>query len=331
MRKYLYDENTIIFLLLCVPNHLLLCYFCYPFSPMDSDVVPGKGYYNVLTTVAWSLDFLMPQYYNGITQPAIDGISGTGAGSVSALSHYTTLVNSLFGGDPTRIVFGFCISDCSATGSNANANQAAVVMGDLQNTYPCNGGAFFWVALHDTAGSWSDIVSNALPPSAGCSSTGTPPPATPSPVTPTSAPGTIPPTLSPTASSPVPLLPTSQAGTCGGGSVGNGICADGTCCSEWGWCGCEAAHCINGQTCGGITPASSPVPLPTSQAGTCGGGSVGNGICADGTCCSEWGWCGCDSSYCINDQACGHRHLHGAIDDATKSKTTNTKKIDELV
>jgi hypothetical protein len=79
---------------------------------MDGDLVPGKGYFDVLAAVASSLDFLMPQYYNGITRPAADGISGTGSGSVSALSHYTTLTNEIFGGDPTKVVFGFCVGDC---------------------------------------------------------------------------------------------------------------------------------------------------------------------------------------------------------------------------
>ena len=116
-------------------------------APMDSDIVPGKPYYDdVLKVTGGVLDFLMPQYYNGITRPVIDGIGGTGSGSVSALSHYNTIVDNIYGGDPTRLVFGFCISDCSGTGSNANAQQALQVMNDLAVEHPCNGGAFFWVA-----------------------------------------------------------------------------------------------------------------------------------------------------------------------------------------
>jgi hypothetical protein len=56
----------------------------------------------------------------------------------------------MFNGDPTKVVFGFCISDCSD--SNANAEQAVMFMNDLKSSYPCNGGAFFCVSEHDSAG-----------------------------------------------------------------------------------------------------------------------------------------------------------------------------------
>ncbi|KAI9199603.1 uncharacterized protein BJ171DRAFT_518035 [Polychytrium aggregatum] len=49
-------------------------------------------------------------------------------------------------------------------------------------------------------------------------------------------------------------------------------------------------------------------------AGTCGGGSVGNGICQDPSlCCSQWGWCGSGPSYCTATSSA-----------ATSSKTTTT-------
>jgi len=135
-------------------------------APMDSDLVEGTAYYEVLRGVSSSLSFLMPQYYNGVTRPVLDGISGQGVGSMSALSHYANLVNNLFNGDPTKVVFGFCISDCSD--SNANADQAVMILNDLKSTYPCNGGAFFWVAEHDTSGSWSTPVSEVIQSSSGC-------------------------------------------------------------------------------------------------------------------------------------------------------------------
>jgi len=59
-------------------------------APMDPDLLPDKAYYKLLKEVSSSLDFIMPQYYNGYTRPAIDGIDGTGTGSISALSHYNT-------------------------------------------------------------------------------------------------------------------------------------------------------------------------------------------------------------------------------------------------
>jgi hypothetical protein len=140
-------------------------------APMDVDLQPGKGYYQVLKEVASSVDFLNPQYYNGITYPGVDGIDGTGRGSVSALSHYTTIVNDIYNGDATKVVFGFCISDCSGTGTNINAAKAAEIMTDLAKTYECNGGAFFWVAEHDVGGAWSQTVGNVIAPNAGCSNT----------------------------------------------------------------------------------------------------------------------------------------------------------------
>jgi LysM repeat protein len=138
-------------------------------APMDSDLVAGKAYYDVLRGVSSSLSFLMPQYYNGITRPVKDGIDGQAPGRTSALSHYTNLVKNMFNGDPTKVVFGFCISDCSRTDSNANAVEAVKIMNDLKSVYPCNGGAFFWLVEHDTGGTWSTPVSQVIQPSAGCS------------------------------------------------------------------------------------------------------------------------------------------------------------------
>ena len=121
-------------------------------APMEPDVVPGKGYYNVLKKVASSLDFLMPQYYNGYIRPNDD--------FPSALNHYSTITNDIFGGDASKVVFGFCIQDCGSF--NLNGPQSAKVMEELAQTYPCNGGAFFWVANDDVNGAWSIPVSEQL-------------------------------------------------------------------------------------------------------------------------------------------------------------------------
>ena len=162
-------------------------------APMDSDIVPGKPYYDDVLKVTGSLlDFLMPQYYNGITRPVIDGIAGTGTGSMSALSHYNTIVDNIYGGDPTRMVFGFCISACGGTGSNADGQQALTVMNDLNVEHPCNGGAFFWVVENDQGASWSSLVSTGIN-SDGCSTTPTiPSPTSPSPLTIAPAPISVP-------------------------------------------------------------------------------------------------------------------------------------------
>ncbi|KAI9199665.1 uncharacterized protein BJ171DRAFT_200770 [Polychytrium aggregatum] len=94
-----------------------------------------------------------------------------------------------------------------------------------------------------------------------------------------------------------PPPPPSSNGYCGNGNVGNGKCSDGTCCSKYGWCGTGTAYC------GSKTPSSPPPPPPPpppSSGGSCGNGKVGNGICADGTCCSKYGWCANDAAHCNN-------------------------------
>jgi len=189
-------------------------------APMDVDLEPHKAYFQLLKDISHTLDFIMPQYYNGITRPILDGLDGSGVGSTSALIHYTSIVNEFFGGDATKIVFGFCINDCSGTSSNANGNQAAQVMIDLSDSYGCNGGAFFWVADDDRTGSWSTTVNRAIASSTSCSGTshGTPSPTvapvTPSPTdapqtpSPTDAPQTPAPTESPVTPAPGTPAPT---------------------------------------------------------------------------------------------------------------------------
>jgi len=121
-------------------------------APMEPDMVPGKAYFNVLKEVASSLDFLMPQYYNGYVRSHTN--------FPGALSHFTTLTNVLFNGDASKIVFGICISDCGSF--NLNGYQSAEVMERLAQTYPCNGGSFFWVANDDSNGEWSKPVKDQL-------------------------------------------------------------------------------------------------------------------------------------------------------------------------
>ena len=79
-----------------------------------------------------------------------------------------------------QVVFGHCISDCSGTGSNVNAGQAVQITSDLRvfngGEFACNGGAFFWVAVHDVGGEWSDAVVTEVRKTAGCSKEDSPPP-----------------------------------------------------------------------------------------------------------------------------------------------------------
>jgi hypothetical protein len=206
-------------------------------APMDADMVPGTEYFNILESVSSSLDFLMPQYYNGITRPVIDGFTGAAPGRVSSLAHYRTLVDTFFQGDSTKMVFGFCISDCSGTGSNANGPQAANVMADLAQEYSCNGGAFFWVAEHDFDGAWSQSVNQATQASVGCSSS----PQGPTVPVPTGPAPTAPqPTASaPTAPEPAPTPPVSAPT-----SSPDGCCSlDFKTCIDW--CGTIEEDCAS--------------------------------------------------------------------------------------
>lgn len=138
-------------------------------APMDDDLLPGRAYYELLKDISYTLDFIMPQYYNGVTRPAIDGFNSANVGRMSAASHYRVVSENLFGGDASRVVFGFCINDCSATGSNANSFQAVTVVNAIQNAFDCHGGVFFWVSQHDIDGSWSSAVNHAMNKNRGCS------------------------------------------------------------------------------------------------------------------------------------------------------------------
>lgn len=143
-------------------------------APMDIDVSrPDSKYYQILKNRRADMDFLMPQFYNGVTRPGIDGVDGTGSGSMSAADLFNNLANDLFEEEPNKVIFGFCISDCSGTGSNVNGNTAVQVLSDLKSInggeFHCNGGAFFWVAEHDAGGSWSDTVLGEVSQTAGCS------------------------------------------------------------------------------------------------------------------------------------------------------------------
>eukprot|EP00571_Detonula_confervacea_P007964 CAMPEP_0172313318 /NCGR_PEP_ID=MMETSP1058-20130122/20021_1 /TAXON_ID=83371 /ORGANISM="Detonula confervacea, Strain CCMP 353" /LENGTH=665 /DNA_ID=CAMNT_0013026957 /DNA_START=15 /DNA_END=2009 /DNA_ORIENTATION=+ len=169
-------------------------------APMDSDLVSTSEYYKILKAQNANLNFLMPQFYNGNVRPVLDGFSGaTSEGRTSASIIYDNIANDIFPNQPEKVVFGFCTSDCGGTGSNANGAQAVKVLQDIKDyngaEFACNGGAFFWVALNDVGGGWSDPVYKEVSNTTGCSDSGTP--------NPTSLPSKAPsrgPTSSPTRS-----------------------------------------------------------------------------------------------------------------------------------
>jgi len=241
--------------------------------PMDSDLVPASKYYQLLKAQHWNLDFVMPQFYNSITRPAIDGFNGSGAGQVSASSVYTNIANDLFPGQPDKVVFGFCISDCSGTGSNANGFQAANVMEGIKTynngEFACNGGAFFWVMEHDTSNSFSNPVSAVLETTSGCIDSGPSPTPNPTPAPVPTNPPTPVPTPSPTTSSPTPFVPKVAKYVCAKNKpLPATICADGLAAS--GKCtavGNESISCgSGGKMCWWNLdcPAGPPAPTPPS-------------------------------------------------------------------
>jgi len=159
---------------------------------------PGRAYFEVLKEVASSLDFLMPQYYNGYVR-SLSNFPG-------ALSHFTTIANEMFNGDASKIVYGFCISDCGSF--NLDGYQSAEVMEQLSESYPCHGGAFFWVANDDTNSEWSKPMKAQLALDSSSCSDREPAPPTTTPIvitpSPTDAPVAVTPTDAPVAPVPNP-------------------------------------------------------------------------------------------------------------------------------
>jgi hypothetical protein len=121
-------------------------------APMDSDLDVGDAYFNVLKNVAHSLDYVLPQYYNGFLRPAAD--------MLPVLSHFGDLVHGIFDGDESKLIFGFCITDCP--GFNIDGARAVQVLEALALEFPNHGGAFLWAASHDVQGEWSRTVAPAL-------------------------------------------------------------------------------------------------------------------------------------------------------------------------
>jgi hypothetical protein len=71
---------------------------------MDSDLTPSSSaYFQILKSRNADLSFLMPQFYNGVTRPAIDGVAGSGSGAMSAVSIFSSLANDMFSSRPNKV------------------------------------------------------------------------------------------------------------------------------------------------------------------------------------------------------------------------------------
>jgi hypothetical protein len=152
-------------------------------APMEPDNTRGTAYFELLKELGPSLDDVLPQYYNSVLRPHKYGLVGKGNGSddtsqeYSTLDHYRNIVTDIVSGDATRVVFGFCLSQCPGNPTrrrptfSATAVQAARVMTELKEHYPCHGGAYFWTASMDGANAtWSSTVNDIVQQTAGCSS-----------------------------------------------------------------------------------------------------------------------------------------------------------------
>lgn len=254
--------------------------------PMDSDMVPSSPYYQILKAQHWNMNYVAVQFYNSITRPALDGFDGSGSGQVSASSIYTNIANDIFPEQPDKVVFGFCLDDCSTTGSNASGSQAAQVMDEIKTynngEFDCNGGAFFWVMEHDGGNHFSNPVSAVLETTSGCLVSPPPPPPAPT----TSAP-TNPPTAVPTAE-PTTAPPTSTVAmyVCAKNEpLAATICAEGSTAADQCLSEGEGTSCGNGRKrcwwnleCPGEGPPPpsppsppSPTPPPVTPSPTAGG------------------------------------------------------------
>ncbi|KAM0277064.1 hypothetical protein ACHAQH_006134 [Verticillium albo-atrum] len=107
-------------------------------------------------------------------------------------------------------------------------------------------------------------------------------------------------------STPTGVLSTDSS--CGGPS--NFVCPAGTCCSQFGFCGTSPQHCGTDcqptfGVCGVFVPVDPNAPVPStapvatggvSPDDTCGGANAFT--CPEGTCCSEFGFCGTTTAHC---------------------------------
>jgi chitinase len=116
-------------------------------APMDSELEVGDPYFDIVANVAADLDFLMPQYYNGGRSPFV-------ADQLAEIrDHHAALVNGPFGGDASKVLFGWCIEPgCQPVATQPEALEIAET---FERTYPSFGGVFFWAHPDDTDGWFS--------------------------------------------------------------------------------------------------------------------------------------------------------------------------------
>ncbi|KAL7464842.1 hypothetical protein ACHAXS_005171, partial [Conticribra weissflogii] len=137
----------------------------------DSDLEFDSEYYRILKERRDDLDFITSMFFNGITNPVQDGVAGIADGKVSAITIYENLITDLFSNEAKKVVFGFCIDECGAwSATNIDAKYILQDLKGFDDRFACNGGASFWASKDDVEGEWSDVVSQELSKTEGCSS-----------------------------------------------------------------------------------------------------------------------------------------------------------------
>jgi len=77
-----------------------------------------------------SISWIQPQFYNGNRIVKTQGIDGANSGHQSTWDIFDGLAKQLFGGDYSKVVFGFCAAGCD--GHETTADEAKSVIGDIQ-------------------------------------------------------------------------------------------------------------------------------------------------------------------------------------------------------
>ena len=125
-----------------------------------TDTQVMNGWYQPLK----SMDFVIVEYFNGVTRPGVDGWQPAGLGDYAVSEVYQHLVDQLL--DATKHVFGFCIHDCSYTASNVAGVKAVEILKEASPL--CHGGVAAQWAHRDLG--WSEAVSSqVLELDRGCS------------------------------------------------------------------------------------------------------------------------------------------------------------------
>lgn len=116
-------------------------------SPMDHATELGDGYLAVLNQIHSVVDFVAIQYFNGVPHFA------------AASTHYQNVVSAM-GDDASKVLYGFCISECGVY--NLDASAAVNVLHQLSFAWPLFGGVMAWSIQGDSTGAWASTVSQHL-------------------------------------------------------------------------------------------------------------------------------------------------------------------------